>query len=987
MELEKCSCYLSIWDFQSDGYAFTRPPDDIAKEIVVKDLAGNDRTIRQLSSDKSQKLLGVMRNPIGNQQDEIERLKQKSDRLAHQINIGALSTVQAKMAYESFFLPAMRYSLPITAINQMDLEGIQKKATLATLASLGYNRHMPREVVFCSTKYQGIGLQHLYDVQGSEGTRLILQELKHNGSTRTMLKYLLEVIQMESGIGNPILQDTRPLIYIEWGWVPGIRDFLHHINGQIINASPKPTIYRRNDSYIMDAPMLSTLSRKEQILINRCRLYLQVECISDICNADGSRILEDWKFANDDPPSHSTKSWPRQGDPGEEAWHIWRSFLGKAFGTTSGRLTMTLGPWININRHRIHFAYYHHGLQQLWVYENENAWTLHEKIKEERRVMTFNTKTFSIKTKLKKQCIPIHIIKISDTQITTSRAGEYQVESRTTNKQTSLAQKILQRSEDPLFHNIMITVDEADIQQQLMKSATFDIASDGSYNRNNGVASFGWIIAMNTTMIAKAQGPVAAHQNMSTPFRAEIYGIASATSFIRLMFDHYNDDCSRHKWFFLLDNTTVIHQMEQLNSTTRTAKWQLKPEADILEIAAERLTKIPANYVHVKSHQDRKQKTGRLSYDAQLNCLADELATQQNKKMKHPYTKQYPNCAHLKINNMIVTRESKAWLMDAAGKIPIQQYYHDRYKWTSVVFDSIHWTAQKAVLARYEANDQRRILKFVHGWLPTYNRLYREKQTNTQQCPLCNYLIEDNLHMFNCRHESQRDTVRKMFDQLQQESGNDDKQSLVTRIIRGLKEGLKDLTWQANPVSQDQLTSKWIQEQNQIGWYQMLYGRTGISLTKAISALLQRQGIETWLISGEKWTRRIIQILWDTVLKLWNNRNNIIHNGQIMSKAERQRERLLARVDKCYEHKDRLQYNDRNKLFTRDKEVLMTEDPRHIKAWLRLSERIIRVSKREENTQRFAKTMMEQYFTWKPATKLKQKQIRDQHWKHDLKPD
>jgi hypothetical protein len=102
-----------------------------------------------------------------------------------------------------------------------------------------------------------------------------------------------------------------------------------------------------------------------------------------------------------------------------------------------------------------------------------------------------------------------------------------------------------------------------------------------------------------------------------------------------------------------------------------------------------------------------------------------------------------------------------------------------------------------------------------------------------------------------------------------------------------LKEGLKDLNWQAsNPVSEDHLTSKWIQEQNQIGWYQLLYGRTGISLTKAISSLLQRQGVETWFISGEKWTRRIIQILWDTVLQLWNNRNNIIHNGQIMSTAE-----------------------------------------------------------------------------------------------------
>jgi hypothetical protein len=125
------------------------------------------------------------------------------------------------------------------------------------------------------------------------------------------------------------------------------------------------------------------------------------------------------------------------------------------------------------------------------------------------------------------------------------------------------------------------------------------------------------------------------------------------------MFDHYNDDCFRHKWFFLLDNKNVIQQMEWITSTPRTAKWHLFPEADILGLAAERMSAIPANYVHVKSHQDRKPKSGRLSYDAQLNCLADELAKQQNDKMLHPYTKHYPKCPQLKINNMTVTWESK----------------------------------------------------------------------------------------------------------------------------------------------------------------------------------------------------------------------------------------------------------------------------------------------------------------------------------------
>jgi hypothetical protein len=127
--------------------------------------------------------------------------------------------------------------------------------------------------------------------------------------------------------------------------------------------------------------------------------------------------------------------------------------------------------------------------------------------------------------------------------------------------------------------------------------------------------------------------------------------------------------------------------------------------------------------------------------------------------------------------------------------------------------------------------------------------------------------------------------------------------------------------------------------------------------------------------------------MWDTFLQLWNNRNNIIHNGQLMSTADRQRERLIARVNKCYEHKDKLQFHDRSKLFSKEKENLMNDDSKYIKSWLRLSERIIRVSKREESTQLFEKTMMEQYFTWKPAKKPKQKQIRAQHRKCDLKPD
>jgi hypothetical protein len=71
MELGKCACYLSIWDFQEDGYAYTIPPEELNIEIRVQDVNGANQVIPQLPSDTSQKILGVMKNPIGNQQDEV----------------------------------------------------------------------------------------------------------------------------------------------------------------------------------------------------------------------------------------------------------------------------------------------------------------------------------------------------------------------------------------------------------------------------------------------------------------------------------------------------------------------------------------------------------------------------------------------------------------------------------------------------------------------------------------------------------------------------------------------------------------------------------------------------------------------------------------------------------------------------------------------------------------------------------------------------
>jgi hypothetical protein len=199
MELAKCSCYLSLWEFQDDGYAYTVPPEEHKQELFVTDITGKEQRIMQLPTNKAQKLLGVMKSPMGDQQDEIKRLKDKSNYYAKRINSNYMTRSEARLAYAVFYIPAMRYSLNITSINQIDMETIQAKAMTAFLSAQGFNRHMPREVVFAPQLYQGIGLRHLYDLQGSDGTRLLLQELNQfDSTTQHMLIALLDTIQMEA---------------------------------------------------------------------------------------------------------------------------------------------------------------------------------------------------------------------------------------------------------------------------------------------------------------------------------------------------------------------------------------------------------------------------------------------------------------------------------------------------------------------------------------------------------------------------------------------------------------------------------------------------------------------------------------------------------------------------------------------------------------------------------------------------------------------
>jgi ribonuclease HI len=243
-----------------------------------------------------------------------------------------------------------------------------------------------------------------------------------------------------------------------------------------------------------------------------------------------------------------------------------------------------------------------------------------------------------------------------------------------------------------------------------------EVETDGGFNPKTGISSYGWIMAVNKTLVAKGRGPAAAHPELAESFRAEGFGIDAALMFLQLLTLHLNIEKDQHSWKFYLDNRAMIQRMESYAHDNKHSKWNLRPDADITNHVSEILETFPATLIHVKSHQDRDTEFDKLSYPAKLNVMADMQALTQHDVMHAPMILSEHLQPTLVLGNIPITRDSQQWILQKAGEVPIQAFYEEKYGWSKAIFNDIDWDIQEKALRGFSADDQSRILKFVHGW-------------------------------------------------------------------------------------------------------------------------------------------------------------------------------------------------------------------------------------------------------------------------------
>lgn len=734
----------------------------------------------------------------------------------------------------------------------------------------------------------------------------------------------------------------------------------------------------------MDSQTIANLNRKDRRTIQRCRLYLQIATISDIASLDGTSINPNWLQPNTPKPSKSLAKWPRQGNPGKRAWMLWSRILKLAFLNKHGKLKTPLGNWTTNHSEREWKAYVTMEPTILYMRHNDK-WTLHRLIHQQRLAGIFDKQSDTTIDTLPSTAVPIDIINQKNGRIITERICQERLKLSTTpiSKENTIDQWIQGSVHRNLLENTTMLLDSEVLQNSVLQSARFDIATDGSHDPSTRIAAFGWAISVNSELLAKGQGPAPAHSDMSNPFRAEAYGVAAALAFLEALSKYLQLDPRSHNWHLYIDNTALINRIKWHDEEKCSAKMALLPDVDITLLIHQLLKPLPMQIEHVTSSK-RNTNNNPAAWHELLHDIADALATQYRTTMDTPDSNVISHAYRiLKIQDVPVTRHHQRWIMQFASSVPILGYYETKYGWTGETVRKIDWNVQYKALNSFSTSDQTRILKFVHGWLPTNKRLHREKKLRTPKCQLCHDLVEDNLHLFQCKHPAMKESREKISTVLTKDQQIIGDPSLSSIIIKALTFSLTSEEWTPTlgEESSPSLRAAII-DQDRIGWQHILYGRLATSMITHSESYFRHNNESTSRFNGKQWGRKTITAIWQIMLQLWKTRNDIIHDHQTQAQNTLQQQILTERVTNCFRHKDQVTANDRMHIFNSTAEELLQKDTRTIKAWLTTAERVIRHIRRKSRLKNSSSRLLETYVNWKPIQNFRKAKKK----KNDLNP-
>jgi len=183
-----------------------------------------------------------------------------------------------------------------TTLTWEQCEQILRPALYQLLPAIGINRHFPRKMVYGHKSQYGLGIPHLYDLQGFQHLSALMKFTSLKNPTGDLLQHSYEALQVELGIPGEIFKDHDPHIWNSIttpSWLSQTWSYAHEQDIDIHTGIPPLQSQCENDVFLMVALVKVGYRGEKLRLLNGCRLWLKMVMLSYMTNGDGTELDQD----------------------------------------------------------------------------------------------------------------------------------------------------------------------------------------------------------------------------------------------------------------------------------------------------------------------------------------------------------------------------------------------------------------------------------------------------------------------------------------------------------------------------------------------------------------------------------------------------------------------------------------------------------------------------------------------------------------------
>ena len=333
----------------------------------------------------------------------------------------------------------------------------------------------------------------------------------------------------------------------------------------------------------------------------------------------------------------------------------------------------------------------------------------------------------------------------------------------------------------PLWEAALLPTDLPPIVTNFIRTAhlqgtTIYHCSDGSSMNDTG--SFGWAFGPNATIIFRHSGPA-----FGTPmdsYLAEGYGLLSSSCFwFRATKFALRRHLPRFKLHLYCDNKSLIRRVHEfLQSLDGSFRRSLTPNHDVVFLIACVLRQFPPGVIklrHVKGHQDTIQPPHQLPWTAQLNVLADRLASQFHNHIDNPHPTPFLPSAQIHLRdatNAIIIKRWNFYLRSVYFRTQYQTWLCRQFSWDPPTLADVDFDGLSVVLCSLPTYIRRFVTKWINQGLPVRRRVHRYDTIIPPTCRSCPSTIECDSHLLRCPSNARRsvcaDAYLSLHDKLTQ---------------------------------------------------------------------------------------------------------------------------------------------------------------------------------------------------------------------------